>query len=233
MATTTDHQMIYEYAGERAKQGRSMPLLLIVLAAVASALTAVSGVVFGYMMVAGIALVGLVLVLAFVRTEFATQAVIFVLYSNLSVIAIYRGVPSEIAGSFFLLLGVPLLNYLFVKHENVVISPVLIMIVGYIGVLVLSAAFAERPSSSYGPIISSILDGLELYSLMIDTVRTQALLRKVIWMFLAAGIAMGSVTLYQGLTGAYDNEFGGWAPVSESETSSGQEDFVGNQPTAP
>lgn len=233
MATTTDHQMIYEYAGERAKQGRSMPLLLIVLAAVASALTAVSGVVFGYMMVAGIALVGLVLVLAFVRTEFATQAVIFVLYSNLSVIAIYRGVPSEIAGSFFLLLGVPLLNYLFVKHENVVISPVLIMIVGYIGVLVLSAAFAERPSSSYGRIISFILEGLVLYFLVINTVRTEALLRKVIWMFLAAGIAMGSVTLYQGLTGAYDNEFGGWAQVSESETSIGEEDFLGNQPTAP
>lgn len=233
MATTTDWQRVVEDADERTRQTRSMPALLIVVATAASALTAISGVVFGYTMVAGIALVGLVLVLAFVRTEFATQAVIFVLYSNLSVIAIYRGVPGQIAGSFFLLLAVPLLNYLFVKREGIVISPVLIMLVGYIGVLVLSAAFAERPESSYERIMSFILEGLVLYFLVINTIRTEAMLRNAIWMLLLAGIAMGSVTLYQGLTGSYDNEFGGWAQVSDSETSIGEEDFLGNQPTAP
>lgn len=233
MATTTDRQIIYEYAGERTHQGRSARVMLVTLAAVASALIAIGGVVFGYVMVAGIALVGLVLVLAFLRTEFATQAVIFVLYSNLSVIAIYRGAPAEIAGSFFLLLGLPLLNYLFVKREGFVVSPTLIMLIGYIGVLVLSAAFAERPAASYERILGFVLEGLVLYFLVINTVRTEAMLRRAIWMVLLAGIAMGSVTLYQGLAGAYDNEFGGWAQVSESETSIGEEDFLGNQPTAP
>jgi len=231
--TTTDEQLSYEYTRESTPQSRSIPMLLIVIAAAASALTAIGGVVFGYTMVVGAVLAGVVLVLAFIRSEVATQAVIFVLYSNLSVILINQGLPAEIAGSFFLLLGVPLMKYLFVKREPLIITPVLILMIAHIGALLLSAAFAERPQNSFGRISSFVLEGLVLYFLVINTVRTEALLRKAIWMVLLAGFAMGSVTLYQGLTGSYDNDFGGWAQVSESETGVGAEDFLGNQPTAP
>lgn len=233
MATTTDRQLSYEYVREDVPQGRSLPVLLVLIAAAASALTAIGGVLLGYTMVVGAALVGFVLVMAFIRSEFATLAVMFVLYSNLSVILINQGLPAEIAGSFFLLLGIPLLKYLFVKHEGLVITPVLILMIAHIGVLILSGAFSQQPKATYERILSFVLEGLVLYFLIINTVRTEALLRKAIWMVLLAGIAMGSVTLYQGVTGAYDNDFGGWAQVTESETSIGEEDFLGNQPTAP
>lgn len=226
------HEPVFEHVAEQTRDSRS-PGLLIGLAVGASALTALAGVLFGFEMVAGVALLGVVLVLAFARSEFATLAVFFVLYSNLTVILVQRGIPSEIAGSFFLLLGLPLLNFLFVKHRGLVITPVFILMIGYLGVLVLSAAFAQRPRASYSRIMSYAIEGIALYFLVINTVRSEAMLRKVIWVVLLAGMLMGSVTLYQGLTGAYDNDFGGWAQVSQSETSVGQEDFLGNQPTAP
>lgn len=233
MATISDRHITYDLAAQPPRAGRSIPALLIALAVIASAVTAVAGATFGYPLVAGVALLGGVLALAFKRSEFATLVVFFVLYSNLSVILVQRGVPSGLAGSFFLLLGLPLLNYLAVKHQRLVITPVFILMIAYLGVLVLSAAFAARPRASYPRIMSYVVEGLALYFLVINTVRSEDLLRKAIWMILLAGIVMGSVTLYQGLTGAYDNDFGGWAQVTQSQTSIGEEDFLGNQPTAP
>ena len=226
------HEPAFEHVIEQVDDSRS-PALPIVLAVVISALTELAGVLFGFELVAGVALLGVVLALAFARSEFATVVVFFVLYSNLTVILVQRGIPSEVAGSFFLLLGLPLLNFLFVQHRGLVISPIFILMIGYLGVLVLSAAFAERPRPSYSRIMSYVIEGMALYFLVINTVRSESMLRKVIWVVLLAGMVMGSVTLYQGLTGAYDNDFGGWAQVSQSETSVGEEDFLGNQPTAP
>ena len=66
--------------------------------------------------------------------------------------------------------------------------------------------------------------------LVINAVRTRPLLRQVIWALLLAGSLMSAVTVYQGVTQRYDNEFLGFAQVTEAEISVGTEDFLGNKP---
>lgn len=226
---TIDQQAMYETA----RAEKPFPVVGVALGIAASAVIAAVGTYFGYLLVVALVLLVIVLAAAFARPEVATLVVFFALYSNLAVILVRQGLPTGLAGGVFLLLGLPLLNNLFIKHRGLVITPVFIVMIAYLGVLVFSAAMADRPKPSYERITSYVLEGLLLYFLVVNTVRSHELLRKAIWVVLLAGMAMGSVTLYQGLTGAYDNDFGGWATVTQSQTSIGEEDFLGNQPMVP
>ena len=55
--------------------------------------------------------------------DLETLAVLFVLYANLAVVASkFHGVPQIFAGSFLLLLGLPLVNYLLIRREKIIVD---------------------------------------------------------------------------------------------------------------
>lgn len=162
--------------------------------------------------------------------ERATLVVFFVLYSNITVVVIRSGVPSQLAGSFFLLLGLPLFHILIARRQRIIITPNMILMIGYLAVLLLSAAVSDRPDLTFKRIQDYALEGLVLYFLVINVVRQPEMLRRSLWVILLAGALMGGVTLYQGITQTFDNDFGGFAQITESEVSVGQEDYMGNKP---
>ncbi|MEM7119463.1 MAG: O-antigen ligase family protein [Chloroflexota bacterium] len=165
----------------------------------------------------------------FVRPTATTMIVMFALYANLMVVAIRSyGVPELLAGSFLLLLGLPFLNYTMIQGKKIVVNRVLIMMVVYLGLVLTSAAISERPDESVDRLIGLVTEGIALYFLIINTIRTPKMLRRAVWTIVLAGMFMGSISLYQEITKDYDNDFGGLAVVKDAEISTGEVDAFGD-----
>lgn len=167
----------------------------------------------------------------FLRPEFTTLVVIFVFYTNLSVVAVRNGVPELLATSFFLLLGLPLFYILVVQKRQPVINSVVVMMIIYLGISLLSTALSVQPSATISSINNYLVEGLILYVLILNCIRDTMLLRKVVWVLIIAGGFIGGLSVYQGTTGDYQNEFSGLAQVSNAQINAGPESFFGDQRT--
>jgi O-antigen ligase len=167
----------------------------------------------------------------FSRPEFTTLVVIFVFYTNMSVVAIRGGVPEILALSFFLLLGLPLLYALFVEKKPFIVNTVIVLMMIYLAFILMSAITSVQPSASYSRVNNFVIEGLILYILIVNCVRTNNILQKSIWALILAGGLIGSLSVYQGVTGDYENDFGGLAQVSNAAINAGEETFLGEQRT--
>lgn len=176
--------------------------------------------------IAGIATISLVSI-AVVRPEFATYLVIFLIYTNIPVIAYkYHGVPQVLAGAVSLFIALPFAVYIFVRRQQIVIDyPCLLMIL-FLGSVLASTLFAQDLDLAYEWILTYILEGLALYFLIINVVRNMETLKKAIWMVLFAGALLGCLSLYQELTLSYKTTFLGLAQRSKDLES--EEDLYSN-----
>ena len=188
---------------------------------------------FNPLIVIGVVGVGVLGAWLLLQPQVATLVVVFVLYSNMAVVFKRGGLPQSVAAATFLLLGLPLFNYVIIRREKVRGAVPFYLMIVYLAVAILSAAFARQPRNSIGWIVNYMLEGLVLYFLFINTVRTASILRLAIWVAIIAGVLMGSLSIYQTVTKSYDNDFGGWATVSRSEIQVAQQDILGTKETAP
>jgi hypothetical protein len=172
-------------------------------------------------------------VIAVVKPEMTTVFISFALYVNLPVVAIrYGGVPPALAGSIFLALALPMLHALLVRRQSIVITPPFILMTAYFGALLLSAVFSRDYRQSFERLISFAVEGYVLYFLFVNTIRTPATLKRVVWALILGGMLMGSLSIIQTVTGNYENEFFGLAQTKDAEVSIGEADFFDDKPTA-
>ena len=170
-----------------------------------------------------------VLALMVAGPEVATMIVVFALYTNLApVLTRYHRVPEIVAASFFLLLGIPLVIYVLVRKELVITNRVLYVMLAFSGTMLISTFFSQYPIESLIRTARYLLEGVILYFLVLNTVRTQATLRKVIWVVILAGAFLSALSCYQGLTGNYTSTFGGLAQPSGT-VGTGEEGWGGQQ----
>jgi hypothetical protein len=148
----------------------------------------------------------------FIWPEVATLMVIFVLYSNGAALAVQSyGVPKFAAAGFTLILAIPLFNYLILRRERLRIDWVLSMMLVFLLALLVSSLAARDHAIAADRIATFVLEGVVLYLLIVNVVRTQTTLKRVIWVMLMVGSLLGALTLYQAVTGSYDQQFGGFA----------------------
>jgi O-antigen ligase len=179
---------------------------------------------------AAVLLGGLALML--VKPEHATLIVLFVIYANLTVALVrFHEIPDLIAGSFFLLLGIPLTKYVVLEKQRIITNRTFFLMIAYFFVLLTSAFFSGAAGESSVRIVRYLLEGVMLYLLFLNTIRTREMLRKAIWTLILAGAFMGSISLYQELTRTYDNPLGGLAQIQRSQIGTGQMAFGGKQIT--
>lgn len=150
--------------------------------------------------------------LVFLWPEIATLTVILVLYSNGAALAVQNyGVPKFAAAGFTLLLAIPLFHYLVLRREKLRIDWVLRLMLVFLLVLLASSLFAKDPALAADRIATYVLEGLVLYLLIVNVVRTQATLTRILWVVLLVGSFLGALSLYQAATGSYQQQFGGLA----------------------
>jgi putative inorganic carbon (hco3(-)) transporter len=144
--------------------------------------------------------------------EIATYVTVFILYTNFAVLAYkYHGVPQWVAGSFLLLLLIPCASHLIVRREQLKIDIILTLMMLYLGMLLLSSFGAKDFSVAYDRVFTFLMEGLVLYLLIINVVRTLPSLRRVLTVVLFAGSLLSGLSVYQAVSGSHGFLLGGLA----------------------
>ena len=157
----------------------------------------------------------LALLIIFKHPHFSTCLVVFLIYSNIPVVAAqFHGVPYTVAGAIPGLLIVPIAYFLWVRKEGIVFPKqgcwiLLLVIVQGTGVV-----FARHPDFAFATFTRSLAEGAAIFLLVVNAVRTPANLRHSLYALLAAGAVMGAVTGYQYLTKSFHNDYGGLAQTN-------------------
>jgi len=201
------------------------PLVSALLILAALALAALVGIAFLYspavalVLVASLAVVGA----ALRKPDVATYAVLFLLYSNVPAVSVaFHGVPKIVAAAFPLLLVVPLVRDLLVRRQPFVSTPAFLVLVLLLVVQALGAAFSIDPGRSFGAVATFAIEGVILYLLLTNVLRSKETLRGATWTLVAAGVLMSAVPLYQQVTRTFDRNYGGLAQVEGLGFSTGE-----------
>ncbi len=148
--------------------------------------------------------------------EVCVVAFFLIFYTNLAVVLTrVHGVPEIVASSFVVLLIVPLARYLIVQRRPLVVTPTLPLVFAFLAALFLSATLSSEPDVARESVGLYLTEGLILYLLVSNAVRTTRTLTLVCWTLIAAGSLLGLLSLYQELTGTYANDYGGFAQVDK------------------
>lgn len=153
----------------------------------------------------------------------ATCLLVFLLCANAPVVAVkYHGLPYLAGASVPLLLAVPLAALFVVQRQRPIVDRVVPWILAFVAVQFVSLVFCANPGYASPVMVGSLVEGLALYVLLTNVVRTPQALRSVTWSLLAAGGLMGALTAYQYATKTFSNPYGGFAQLEAPDVLSRQ-----------
>lgn len=142
----------------------------------------------------------------------AAVTVVVLLYSNIPGVGVkLYGLPQAAAGSFILLLGIPLVDTVLNRRQPFRVDPTWRLMLAFLVMMLLASVGARDKAIAFDRVTKFAIEGLLLYWLLINTVRTERAVRHVIAAAVAGGVLLGSLTVYQSVTGEYEQDFGGLA----------------------
>ena len=162
------------------------------------------------------AVLGLIVAaLTIMRPDLGLLAFIFITYTRLSDVAIeYHGAPS-IAKPFVALLALAILVrwVLYQEQPKGWLRPAVLM--GIYGMVIFTSLLYASDFWMAREALSDFVKDAIITVIVVILLQNIANLRRAIWVLLLAGIFMGTISVYQYMTGAWDNTFWGFgqAPV--------------------
>ncbi|HEV2776103.1 MAG TPA: O-antigen ligase family protein [Solirubrobacteraceae bacterium] len=192
---------------------RQLPLLavgVVTVAAVTGGLVAAAPTL---IVPAGLALA--IIAAALVSAEIATLAVLFLLFLNVPGLAVGSGAPLIVAASVPLVLGIPLLVALR-RGERIVFTPTFVCMLVLLLIAVASSLASAYTDVALENVRTFLFEGVLLYFLVSNVIRTPATLRRAMWALLAAGACLALVTIVQATTQTYYRDYGGFAKPDPS-----------------
>jgi O-antigen ligase len=180
------------------------------------------------LLVAGGALSVLLLLALFKWPDVATILVVFYIYTNIGVVGIrFHGVPPFVANLVIpVLLAIPLVWHLILRQEKLIITPVFLLLLMLGIIYTMGAAFASDVTLSLPQLLDFFLEGILLYFLITNVIRTPQVLKRVIWVLLISGAIIGGLSLFQQVTQSFDNNYWGFAQT-EGDFGTGVENLQG------
>ncbi len=177
----------------------------------------------------GLSALGLAALVIAARPDVATLVVIAVLYSNAAVIAVrLHGVPYFIGAAVPLLLVVPLAYGVLVQRQRLVVTSALPLVLGFLFVQILGTLFAYNPASAVDDLTTFAIEGIGLYFLITQVVRSSSLLSRVIWTLLVVGAFLGALSVIQTASHSFENDYWGFAQVSQAAIRTGETTLSGD-----
>jgi putative inorganic carbon (HCO3(-)) transporter len=175
--------------------------------------------IFGFLAVA---------IFSFRRPEVATQAFIFLLYTNAASAAYkFHGVPFFVAALFPLVLALPFIVFLS-RGEKLIMSRGFLMVLGFFLVQILGTIFAIDMVAAYDSLFTFAIEAVVIYFLITNVVRTRESLRAVVMMVMVSTIFMAFWPSLQFITDTPDNNYGGFALLEEQPGFTVEETLIGN-----
>ena len=173
-----------------------------------------------FLLVGGVLLAFGFLVVSARWPDMGTLAVLFLLYTNLAVLAVRP--PGEMGAAagprtavalvgMWLVLGATLAYQLFVRKEKLLFDRGFMLMLLFLGACLASSLFArgEQPLGKF--LGGFLLEGLVLFFLLTNVIRDSATLRRATWALLLAGALMASFSLVQKVTHTEQKTYGGFA----------------------
>ena len=157
-------------------------------------------------------LIGFVALIGTVASvDFGLLFLVFITYARVSDIAVhYHNAPS-VAQAFIALLILTILIRWIVFNEKPIgweLPAILLGLYGLIGFA--SVAYAENTEQVIYKLSNYVKDAL-IVLVVVVLLKRPPFFRHVIWSLLAAGIFMGTISVFQYFTGTFTNDYGGFA----------------------
>ena len=164
-----------------------------------------------------------VAVVVLIWPELAPPVAVFLIYSDALVVAVNsHGAPSAVEVAAPLLLAIPVAASLL-RGERLVFDRVFGLLLLLLLVEIASTIASPNPDTALGRVEKFVQEGLIIYLLLLNVLRTPQSLRRAAWSVLAAGAFLSLVAVLQTATGRYDRPFSGFA-VLDHEYFLGHED---------
>ena len=205
------------------------PLVASILVCAAAAIVGVATGQTGIVVVAALVMAIGALAIA-IRPDTATLVVIAILYSNAAAIAVQRyDIPYFAGAAFPLLLVVPFAYHIVIRRQPIVIAVGMPWMLGYFIVMILgtAAGMAADPDRALAAFTTFVVEGLLIYFVMTNVIRTIGDLRMAVWVLLLVGAVLGALSVYQQATNSFDTDYGGFAQVSRASLDTGTNDQAG------
>ncbi|MDQ6694818.1 MAG: O-antigen ligase family protein, partial [Chloroflexota bacterium] len=194
-------------------------LAVALLAGVAMGAAVGAGLSTAYL-VAGLAL-PFILLLTFARPHWGVSLYVVLVYADLlSILVQYDGLPPLARFAGAILLAAVLGYRLSIRRQGLVADPMTWWLLAYGGVVALGLFYARNP----GFVTPNVVEFVRIflaYLIIINAITTSERLYRTLMALLALAVALAALTIYQSLTGHYENIFGGLAQVNVSEISGG------------
>jgi len=141
----------------------------------------------------------------------AAFVAVFLLYTNLVVIFGGTSLYQVVGASTVILLALPVADQLLIRGQAPRVDRVFGLMIVFLVVLLVSAFVAEDITLAIKEIVQYVTEGLVIYLLLINIVRSTPDLHRV----MAAGVlscaVLSTMTIYQVVTHDYKTQFGGLA----------------------
>jgi O-antigen ligase len=98
------------------------------------------------------------------------------------------------------------------------VTPALPWIAAFLVVQIVSTITARDTNAAADALGAFATEGLALYLLVTNSVRSPAILRQIVWVLLIVGALLGALSLYQQVTETYGNSYFGFAQTEASAT---------------
>ena len=150
------------------------------------------------------------------RADVATIVFAFLFYANVLVVASqFHGVPRPLASAVGLLLLLPIIRSVVIERAAIVITPALGFMFAFLISMMLSTAASPSPGLSVPLIGAFLFEGIVLYFLISNVANEVPRVRRIVTVLVIAATFMAALSIFQELTRTYDNDFAGFAQVSE------------------
>ncbi len=167
----------------------------------------------------GGAIAGLAVTAVAIRPDAAAIVVVGLIYSNAPVVMVtFHDLPVALAAAVPAILVAPLAYDLLVRRRRVIVTPALPWIVAYFVVEIVATMFARDIGGALASLQTVAIEGVALYILVTNTVRTADILRAIVWTLLVVGAVIAALSVYQYLTGTFGNNYFGFAQTESSVT---------------
>jgi O-antigen ligase len=117
-----------------------------------------------------------------------------------------------VVASAFLPFTVPLFwNVLSRRRDRLVVDSTLLLMFVFLAAVSTSALLAKDEDRALAWLLTYVTEGILVYLIILNVVRTKATLQRIIWVLILSGGFLGGLTVYQEVTRAYDQHFAGLA----------------------
>jgi putative inorganic carbon (HCO3(-)) transporter len=148
--------------------------------------------------------------------EATTPLVVFLLYVNIPAALVNSyGLPRTAGAVVPLLLVVPLAFHLY-RRGRIVVDRTLLLLLVYFAVQVGSTFLSTEQGVATQALLTFALEGVVVYFLVTNVVRTRAALRHAVWAIVAGAALLSTLTTFQHLSGTFWRSYGGLSFVDSA-----------------